>query len=406
MNVLVTGAQFKNKGAQSLLFTVMSELRRRYENVEIYYMPIDDPFTYSAGEYKFHLVYDDHIFSAYRKAGKQVARWFVRCAKRRVKWLLKHKENNLLPLSRVWKKIDIVVNVSGYSLTSQFESSGAYRYVKNIERAKKRGIPVILMPQSFGPFDYKPSLVKKIAEVLNTVDRVYAREQDGADRLRAIGVEANVSVLPDTVLQSEEVDKAHVFVKPPEENYPHLTTAHNVGIVPNMQLYRYGVKEDILKMYRTIVERLLAAGKEVYIFRHSNDMPACEDIYAMFEGHERVHLLRDELSCIDYSLFVRQFEFIVASRFHSIVHAYRECVPALVLGWAVKYKELAAAAGQEAYVVDGIRITEDAMVRLETQLDNMIEQYEQETKVIAAAMAEVRKNNCYDLCQDLFASVL
>lgn len=35
MNVLITGAQFHNKGAQSLLFTVMSELRSRYENVEM-----------------------------------------------------------------------------------------------------------------------------------------------------------------------------------------------------------------------------------------------------------------------------------------------------------------------------------------------------------------------------------
>lgn len=35
MNVLITGTQFHNKGTQSLLFTVMSELRSRYGDVEI-----------------------------------------------------------------------------------------------------------------------------------------------------------------------------------------------------------------------------------------------------------------------------------------------------------------------------------------------------------------------------------
>ena len=58
MNVLVTGAQFNNKGAQSLLFTVMSQLRNQYDDVEIYYLPIDDCFSYTPDIYKFHVVFE------------------------------------------------------------------------------------------------------------------------------------------------------------------------------------------------------------------------------------------------------------------------------------------------------------------------------------------------------------
>ena len=35
MNILITGAQFGNKGAQSLLFSVVNEIRERYGNEKI-----------------------------------------------------------------------------------------------------------------------------------------------------------------------------------------------------------------------------------------------------------------------------------------------------------------------------------------------------------------------------------
>lgn len=41
MNILITGAQFSNKGAQSMLFTVVNEIRYRYPGANIYYLPLD-----------------------------------------------------------------------------------------------------------------------------------------------------------------------------------------------------------------------------------------------------------------------------------------------------------------------------------------------------------------------------
>ena len=57
MNVLITGAQFGNKGAQSMLFTVVNEVRDRYPNAEFYYLPLDyykeDCFQ-NLENYRFH----------------------------------------------------------------------------------------------------------------------------------------------------------------------------------------------------------------------------------------------------------------------------------------------------------------------------------------------------------------
>ena len=57
-------------------------------------------------------------------------------------------------------------------------------------------------------------------------------------------------------------------------------------------------------------------------------------------------------------LFVRyclkQFQFIVASRFHAIVHAFKNGIPCIALGWATKYYDLMKQFGQEQYMLDGI----------------------------------------------------
>ena len=36
-NILITGANFANKGAQAMLFVTISEARKRYPNANIFY---------------------------------------------------------------------------------------------------------------------------------------------------------------------------------------------------------------------------------------------------------------------------------------------------------------------------------------------------------------------------------
>lgn len=402
MNILITGAQFHNKGAQSLLFTVMSEFRSRYENVEIYYLPIDDCFHYEPGKYRFYLVFDDLAYLDYIKQGKDIPRNLCRCGKENIKWVLRHHEKKLLRLSRVWPMMDAVVDVSGYALTSQFELRGTYRYIRHINMAKKLGIPVILMPQSFGPFEYADEKVRLLLhDALNSADCIFAREAEGIDALAEIGVKRNVKQSADLVLQSKEIEWRAVYSEKPVISAIELNTKNNVAVIPNMQLYRYGSKDQILQTYRAIIERILQAGKNIYIFRHSNDLVACEDIYAMFPDNNNIHLIREEMSCLEYSVFIRQFDFIVASRFHSIVHAYREGIPAFILGWAIKYHNLASMLQQESYVFDGTNIAPENQKAMLEQLEKMKENCTQESTVIRRNLEKIQSNNCYDICDDI-----
>lgn len=72
----------------------------------------------------------------------------------------------------------------------------------------------------------------------------------------------------------------------------------------------------------------------------------------MFAEDRRVVLWENNFSCFEYDAVCRQFDFLIVGRFHGIVHAYRNNIPCLLMGWAVKYKELAQLMYQSQYVFD------------------------------------------------------
>lgn len=77
-------------------------------------------------------------------------------------WRLKTKRKNKLKyISFITRLRDVlentyaIVDISGYALSSQWRIGSAVGYLARIELAKKYGIKVYLMPQSFGFFSYK-----------------------------------------------------------------------------------------------------------------------------------------------------------------------------------------------------------------------------------------------------------
>ena len=151
MNILITGAQFENKGAQSMLFNVVSELRDRYPNAIFYYVPLDffskDCFA-NCNDYRFHFVFDDVAVYDYPvKYGGliNVKRWAENTI---VKTRIVKNRYPVAYLSAIWDRIDVMIDISGYSLTSKFGLGSVNRMIRHIESAKKRNIKVRRKRQS------------------------------------------------------------------------------------------------------------------------------------------------------------------------------------------------------------------------------------------------------------------
>ena len=77
-----------------------------------------------------------------------------------------------------------------------------------------------------------------------------------------------------------------------------------------------------------------------------------KNLFPSDNNNNNIILIDKEFSCLEYNEFVKKFNFLICSRFHGLVHAYKNIVPCIALGWAVKYRELAENLGQQNYIFD------------------------------------------------------
>ena len=155
-----------------------------------------------------------------------------------------------------------------------------------------------------------------------------------------------------------------------------------------------------MQMYKEITSYILQAGKTVYIFRHSReDFPICEMIAEQFQSNKNVVLLDNEFSCLEYDEFVKKFDFVICSRFHGCVHAYRNYIPCILLGWAIKYQELAENVGQGQYAFD-ITSRDFSPDKVIAATENLIANLNAEAGIIKEHVVEIQKHNCFDQIEE------
>lgn len=301
-------------------------------------------------------------------------------------------------LKELLASCDGVFDINGYAISSQFRNQRTLSILDSVDLFTGRGIPYYFMPQSFGPFAFREDrehMCKRLRETLPKAARIFAREQEGFRLLKELIGDGNLVESYDMVLQSAGVDLKNIYVRPPEVKEIPVPTAGNVAVIPNLRNFEHGSREEILELYGRAVEHICGLGKTVYLISHSaEDMEVCELIKGRFAEKDSVVLVRDRIDTWNYDLLIRKFDFAIASRFHSIVHAYRAGTPCIALGWATKYRELLAALGQERYLFD-VRGLEEGDAFLNA-IDEMNGRYPEEQAEIRARLAGIQETNCFD----------
>ena len=127
------------------------------------------------------------------------------------------------------------------------------------------------------------------------------------------------------------------------------------------------------------------------------DQEICERLKDRFAAFPSVHLLKNKLNCLEFQETVKQFCYIVGSRFHAIVHALKNGVPCIAIGWAVKYFDLMKLFNQETYVLDvrkmsGTRQIFDAIEQMEKN-------HEKESAHIRERVVAVQSDDVFDIIQ-------
>lgn len=388
---LIEGGNTVNKGAQAMLLITVQEIKQRDPEAKI--------FAASSYDYKCGTIIPGITFVENDVLSKVVLKRNLSSSmiyiKNYIKKMLKRNYvKDLHSCSKLLDLVDILIDISGYSLSSDWSIENNLGYLYMIKAAHERGVKVYLMPQSFGPFAYnkdiKPYILKTIKECLPLADVIYAREYEGKNALEKILKNKEVIKTVDLVLQSKQ--KIAIEALENKEMKIHIKEKA-VCIIPNEHCV-FG--EESYELYREIINTLRFMNYHVYLVYHSvTDVSICRNIKKMFYEDEGVIYIEKDMNCFEYQEMVRKFDFIIASRYHSIIHAYKENTPCVVLGWAVKYKELLELFDQNHYLwsikeqKDHKRIIDSIILMAQNSGD--------EREKIKEKLSEYQKDNCFSV---------
>lgn len=339
---LLVGGELFNKGAQAMTFTVINDLRNEFPSCDIVLLSSKEFLKERDVNYKFQILPWDEDIKLYLLG-------YNNGAFRKRSWGAK-KVNEV---QTVLDQSTAVFDISGYSLSSQLGIETTLSYITDIQIASKHNIPYYILPQSIGPFNYgMPAQILAnimFRKYLPYPSLICPREATGFDALKKYTTE-NIQLERDIVLQrSNDYDLSNIAVGL-DTKIPKIES-NAVGIVPNINVVEHS-NQNIIGIYINIIEHI-TENYPVYILKHaSDDGYLCDEIYDPFQDIDGIYNLKFDFNAIQLEKIISEFSFIVGSRYHSIVHAYKSGVPAIVISWAEKYRELVNAFEQDEFLYD------------------------------------------------------
>jgi polysaccharide pyruvyl transferase WcaK-like protein len=228
------------------------------------------------------------------------------------------------------KEVDFVLDASGFSYSDQWGVSNSVELAVASNGWKKRGTPCVLLPQAFGPFTTR-KIRDAMIRATNNIDLIYARDERSYEFLiSVVGRRDNVKIAPDfTNLMAGQVPA--YFNR--EE--------HKFCVVPN---YRMIDKTSQIASGQYIpflvaaVRHLLDRNAKPFILIHegSDDHSIAK---AVVDAVGEVPIIT-EPDPLYIKGILGECEGTIGSRFHGLVSALSQGVPALATGWSHKYEML------------------------------------------------------------------
>lgn len=393
---IITGIQMRNKGSQAMFLSLYCALKRTYRDCDIVgfankydlpeqyafrIMPYDD---YTRGIFKYHLNRAPlleplltHAVGLWRKSDK---------------W-----DGQIAAMDKALREADAIFDASGYTLGSGWSKQGGALLLQTIGIARRYGKKIVLMPQSFGPFDWddgdNTAFLRQVKRELSYCTKIYARESEGYACLTDLGLD-NVALSADLVIREKAFPTSSDICKVHDDTPVQYPGRGSVGFIVNENICRIGEHEAVTSLYARILDKLIEKGEQVYIVNTSTaDKGLVDSVLAKVADRAGIGVISGEYSSPDLIDIISRFKYIVASRYHSVVFAYRSGVPAIILGWASKYTDLAAHFHQQDYVFD---IREPGVSRMVGTIDQMSAKHECEAATIRRCLKDIQSSSVVD----------
>ena len=275
-----------------------------------------------------------------------------------------------------------------------------YYQLYHIKLALKLHKKVYIMPNSFGPF--KSKIAKKMVnKVLDKCKIVTARESISASKDRN-GLDRDIELYPDIAFFLEQTNKEHI-IKYLESKFK-LNFKNNEYIAITVRPYRFyesdNPEEEYKKYKETFVKFIKYLGKRNFIpllvvhtrseNDHENDEKCIKEICKMLNNNEKYIVIRDDtLNCKDLKAIYSCCEYIVGTRFHSVIFSIANKIPAIAITYGGNKGD---GIMQDMNLTDyAIKISDLNLKELVTKFENMVKNKEQIKKRIETYLIKAQK---------------
>lgn len=318
--ILIIGGNFINKGAESMLMATVDGIRKHfpgYDPVLVDLFPVKTDVEKK--NYDFRIV-NMHVRTLFRISFPLLKMFFTRKT-------ISDDENTI---NRLFREADALFDISGYGLSAHNQPLlWSVAYLLPFHLARKSRVPVWLLPQSFGPFNFRG--IKKLLfrwwgqDLLNYPTLAFAREPESMEALE--------SVRKSPVLLSSDI----VLHREPKTG---IQSCREVIVIPNRQLFNFSEPEKVVGLFVELIHCFLEKSMVVRIVRHSrDDEELCRRI-SVLVSHNSLIIDNSDYSVEALVEIISNAEMVVSARYHGAVHALICHKPLLIIGWAGKYRHL------------------------------------------------------------------
>jgi len=362
----IIGGQNRNKGSQAMVLSIVQELKKRFDDCHILVLLSDNVSPPEYFNFESVLVEPRLIFRLLLGKFKFIlgkSKFF-------------HNENKI---AETLKKTDTIFDVSGFALSSKFTFNNSLYYLSFIALAKKYNTKIVLLPQSFGPFDYQGLLRRTFLHILKKKylkfpHKIFAREEKSYNAIEKY-TNNNLVKCMDIVFISSLLDKSVVF-KDRSIDSKKYSVLHDgyALLIPSVKLVQWNKDNNVMYIYNKIINEVVSNSLTVYLVMHSmDDKKLCLDLIRHInkENKGKVFFISEEINAIDIYSLISNANLVISSRYHGVVHSYKANVPTLIIGWSDKYKELADRVKQGKYYYDirNFISSDELTLRLKTLIE-------------------------------------
>ncbi|MBI1178620.1 hypothetical protein GC207_14400 [bacterium] len=379
----ISGGEFKNKGAEAMLLTTSRAVRDVFPRAVLYAWVAPTEFA----EARHH-----GFVPVRRYTGQDGGRSAVNRVLGKMRTLL------------LYSRLHAIVDVGGYQFGDPWGPADKFKSRAKVLRSLGPLRPrIYYLPQAWGPFEL-PGMADGIRGIIENCNLAYVRDRVSMQAVEgAVGRDhPHIRSAPDIAWNFPAADASAGTRLLAQLGFTAGSGRLTICVTPNLRVYERaqgsGLDNEYLQALISMISHFLERwDAQIVLLGHEmlpdnsqimDDRSLCDLIVQAFAGNDRVAHLNRYLPAGEIKSVIGRCQFVVSSRFHCLIAALSQCVPAAAVGWSHKYDELMAEAGLGGNVIQWAEGT----AAVKARVDEILGARDQQQAILAASVPVIKES--------------